>query len=75
MSSSKEIKEFSRNIETFASNTNLTLIDAIVEYCTRNNLDVVSAAKMITPKLKKRIMSQAMSRNQLKIKKEKGLPV
>jgi len=71
----KEIKEFSRHIEIVASNNNISLIDAIVDHCENNKMELEVAAKMITPKLKKQIKLQAIMKNQLKIKKKQGLPI
>jgi hypothetical protein len=71
----KESKEFSRVVESFAANNNMTLIEAILEHCSRIKMETEVAVKLITPQLKKKIQLQAMASNQLKAKKSRGLPI
>lgn len=40
-------EEFIRNIEQFILDNNITYIDAIVEYCNRNNIEIETAAAII----------------------------
>lgn len=40
-------EEFINNIEKFIADNNISYIDAIVEYCNRNNIEIETAAAII----------------------------
>ena len=59
-------EKFTENIEKFVQETGMTYIDAIVEYCDRNNIEVESVSKLITRPLKEKIRYEATELNYLK---------
>jgi hypothetical protein len=73
MPTKDEIKEFSFMIEKFASEKNLTVMDAICHYCKENQLEVEMAATLISPPLKAKIKAEAEDLNLLK--KTARLPI
>ena len=44
----------------------ITYMDAIMDYCERNNLEIESAAKLINQKIKKQIKEEATVLNFMK---------
>ena len=59
-------EKFTETIEKFVQETGLTYIDAIVEYCDRNNIEVESVSKLISRPLKEKIRYEATELNYLK---------
>ncbi len=59
-------KRFAEAIETVVLTKGLNYIDAIVYYCEQQHLDPESVKNLITPPLKQKIESDAMSYNLLK---------
>ena len=57
---------FTEAIEKFVQETQMTYIDAIVEYCDRNNIEVESVGKLISKPLKEKIRFEATELNYLK---------
>lgn len=67
--------KFAEDIESHVMNTNLTYIDAIVEYCEKNSIDVESVSKLISKPLKEKIKCEAMELNFLKKTTRAKLPL
>ena len=51
--------KFSRMIEKYANELNVPVMDAIVHYCYKNEIEIESAVKMCNSKLKKQIYAEA----------------
>ena len=69
-------KEFSLIIENVVKEKRpMTYIDAIVWYCDENNIEVETAARLLSKSLKEKIQLEAQEKNLLKIKKAGALPV
>lgn len=77
MPDSKEIKEvldakflnkdnFSEDIEKLVNTTGMNYIDAVVEYCSTNNIEVESVSKLISKPLKEKLRYDATQLNYLK---------
>jgi hypothetical protein len=74
MASKDEMKKFAFAIDSLVANTDYSYIEAIVEYCKQTGLEIEMAATLINSALKKKIESDAMDRNLLKVKSAK-LPI
>lgn len=74
MPTKDEMKKFAFAIDSLVANSDFNYIEAIVEYCKRTGLEVEVAASLINPNLRKKIESEAMNNNMLKIKAAK-LPI
>jgi len=54
-------KEFESEIKQVQRDKHpITMIDAILEYCTQKNIEVETAASLITPRMKSAIEGEAM---------------
>jgi len=54
-------KEFESEIKQIQRDKHpITMIDAILEYCTEKNIEVETAASLITPRMKSSIEGEAM---------------
>lgn len=58
-----EITTFSKKIESFAVENKLSLMDAIVSFCEKNEFEVEVAATLISQKLKQKIYVEAQNLN------------
>ena len=65
-------KRFAEKIETIVLQKGLNYIDAIVYFCEQEHLDPESVKNLITPPLREKIESDAMSYNMLKPNAKKG---
>lgn len=74
MPTKEEQKKFAFAIDSLVANTDYNYIEAIIEYCKQTGLEVELASKLINKSLKKRIESDAMDHNMLKVKSAK-LPI
>jgi putative aminopeptidase FrvX len=74
MPTKEEQKKFAFAIDSLVANTDYNYIEAIIEYCKQTGLEVELASKLINKSLKKRIESDAMDHNILKVKSAK-LPI
>jgi putative aminopeptidase FrvX len=74
MPTKEEQKKFAFAIDSLVANTDYNYIEAIVEYCKQSGLEIEMAAKLINKTLKKKIESDAMNNNLLKVKNSK-LPI
>jgi hypothetical protein len=71
MPTKDEQKKFAFDIDSLVANTDYNYIEAILEYCKQTGLEVEIAAKLINKSLKKKIESDAMDNNMLKVKSAK----
>lgn len=74
MPTKDEMKKFAYAIDSMVANTDYSYIEAIVEYCKQTGLEVEVAATLVNASLKKKIESDSMNRNMLKVKTAK-LPI
>lgn len=74
MPTKDEMKKFAYAIDSMVANTKFSYVEAIIEYCKQSGLEIEVAASLINSSLKKRIESDAMDRNMLKVKSAK-LPI
>lgn len=74
MPTKDEQKKFAFAIDSMVANTDYNYIEAIIEYCKQTGLEIEMAAKLINKALKKKIESDAMNNNLLKVKNSK-LPI
>jgi hypothetical protein len=73
MPTKNEISEFSEKIVEIASETGMTMMDSIIQYCEDTGLEVDVASTLISSALKSKIREEAQSLNLLK--KTSRLPV
>jgi len=65
-------KEFENNIKTLMKEKSpITMIDAIVLYCQSNNIEMETAAALISTKMKNVIEAEAIQGRMIKTKKAK----
>ena len=62
MSTSK----FSKIITEIVEEKEISYMDAIMDYCQKNQLDIESAAKLINQKIKKQLKEEAIELNFMK---------
>jgi hypothetical protein len=74
MPTKDEMKKFAFKIDSMVANTDYNYIEAILQYCKETGLEVEVAASLINTNLKKKIESDAMDNNLLKVKTAK-LPI
>ena len=58
--------KFTQKVETLVKNYNLTYIDAIIQFCEENSLEIESVPKLITKPLKEKLKCEATQLNFLK---------
>jgi len=68
-------KEFSLMIEGIVKEKRVTYMDAVVDYCEKNDIDLTTVNPMINKSLKEKIKSEAVNLKMLKEKKGGVLPV
>ena len=68
-------EKFAEEIESLVLRTKMNYIDAIVEYCEPNNIEVDTVGKMISKPLKEKIKYDAMELNFLKKTTRAKLPL
>ena len=68
-------EKFAEEIESLVLRTKMNYIDAIVEYCEVNNIEVDTVGKMISKPLKEKIKYDAMELNFLKKTTRAKLPL
>jgi len=68
-------EKFAEEIESLVLRTQMNYIDAIVEYCEINNIEVDTIGKMISKPLKEKIKYDAMELNFLKKTTRAKLPL
>jgi hypothetical protein len=67
--------KFAEDIENIVLKTNMNYIDAIVDYCENNSIDIESVGKLISKPLKDKIKCDAMDLNYLKKTSRGKLPL
>ena len=67
--------QFAQDIEAIVKNDNLGYIDAIVDYCEKNAIDVESVPKLISKPLKEKLKWEATELNYLKRTSRAKLPL
>ena len=67
--------QFAQEIETIVKDDNLGYIDAIVDYCEKNAIDVESVPKLISKPLKEKLKWEATELNYLKRTSRAKLPL
>ena len=86
MPSQKEIDEaltqkfiskdkFAEDIESLVLHTKLSYIDAIVQYCEQNEIEIETVNKLVSRPLKEKLKAEAMDLNFLKKTSRGKLPV
>ena len=67
--------QFAQDIEAIVKDDNLGYIDAIVDYCEKNAIDVESVPKLISKPLKEKLNWEATELNYLKRTSRAKLPL
>jgi len=67
--------KFASDIEALVLRTKMNYIDAIVEYCSQNEIEVESVSKLLNKPLKEKIKADATELNYLKKTSRGKLPV
>ena len=68
-------EKFADDIEQLVLKTKMNYIDAIVEYCETNNIEVENVGKLVNKPLKDKIKCEAMELNYLKKTSRGKLPL
>tara|TARA_B100000424_G_C22646110_1_gene356711 strand:+ start:131 stop:346 length:216 start_codon:yes stop_codon:yes gene_type:complete len=68
-------KEFSLKIESIVKEKRITYMDAVIDYCNNNDIDLGTVNPMINKSLKEKIKSEAINLKMIKEKKGGTLPV
>ncbi len=69
-------RKFSEQIETIANDgSGMKYIDAIVQFCEENNVDIESVPKLLSKPLKEKLKYEAMELNLLKRTSHAKLPI
>ena len=68
-------KEFSLKIESIVKDKRITYMDAVIDYCNNNDIDLTSVNPMVNKSLKEKIKSEAINLKMLKEKKGGTLPL
>ena len=67
-------EKFAVDIEEIVNNSNLNYIDAIVEYCEKNGVEIEVAVKLVSKPLKEKLRYDATELNYLKRTSRGKLP-
>lgn len=67
--------KFAEDIEALVLRTKMNYIDAIVEYCSQNEIEVESVSKLLNKPLKEKVKADATELNYLKKTSRGKLPV
>ena len=70
----KTSTEFSQHIEKTANATGLPHMDILIDYCTKNDIELESVSILLTTSLKEKIRAEAEGLNMLK-RKDGKLPL
>ena len=68
-------ERFAEGVEQIVKTKQMNYIDAIVEYCTENNIEFESVSKLISKPLKEKLRFDAMELNYLKQTSKPQLPI
>ena len=66
--------KFAEDIEELVLNTKMNYIDAIVEYCSNNDIEVENVSKLLSRPLKEKLKADATELNYLKRTSRAKLP-
>jgi DNA-directed RNA polymerase alpha subunit len=58
--------KFSTDIENFVKTGNINYIEAVVQYCETNSIDIENVPKLLSKPLKERLRCEAMQLNYLR---------
>ena len=67
--------KFAEEIESMVTKTNMTYIEAIVEFCEEKGIDIESVSKLVSKPLKEKIKYEATELNYLKKTSRGKLPL
>ena len=67
--------KFAEEIESIVAKTKMNYIDAIIEYCSKNNIELDTVGKLISKRLKEKIRCEAQELNFLKKTSKGKLPL
>ena len=65
---------FSKNVELLAINEDISLIEAVVQYCEQTSIELETVTPLLTPPLKEKIRVEAADKRLIKDKIRK-LPI
>ena len=68
-------EKFAEEIEALVLKTRMNYIDAIVEYCSTNDIEIETVGKLISKPLKEKIKCDAVELNYLKRTTKGKLPI
>ena len=68
-------EKFAEDIEALVLKTKMNYIDAIVEYCTENEIELETVGKLVSKPLKEKIKCEAIELNYLKSTSKGKLPL
>ena len=68
-------ERFAEEIEALVLKTQMNYIDAIVEYCSTNDIEIETVGKLISKPLKEKIKCDAVELNYLKRTTKGKLPI
>tara|TARA_B100001778_G_C18374788_1_gene532439 strand:- start:69 stop:284 length:216 start_codon:yes stop_codon:yes gene_type:complete len=68
-------KEFSLKIESIVKEKKITYMDAVIDYCNNNDIDLGTVNPMINKSLKEKIKVEAVNLKMIKEKRGGTLPV
>jgi len=68
-------KEFSLKIESIVKQKKITYMDAVIDYCNNNDIDLGTVNPMINKSLKEKIKAEAINLKMIKEKRGGTLPV
>ena len=68
-------ERFAEEIEALVLKTRMNYIDAIVEYCSTNDIEIETVGKLISKPLKEKIKCDAVELNYLKRTTKGKLPI
>jgi len=68
-------KKFGLLIEDIVKKKKITYMDAIIDYCEKNDIDISTVGSMINKSLKEKIQIEAQNLNMLNIPKNNTLPI
>tara|TARA_B100001094_G_C17976423_1_gene693016 strand:+ start:554 stop:769 length:216 start_codon:yes stop_codon:yes gene_type:complete len=68
-------KEFSLKIESIVKEKKISYMDAVVDYCNINDIDLSTVNPMVNKSLKEKIKAEAINLKMIKEKRGGTLPV
>ena len=68
-------EKFAEDVESLVLKTHMNYIDAVVEYCEQQNIDIDTVSKLISKPLKEKIKCDAMHLNYLQKTTHGKLPL